>query len=248
VTVTCSNGHASTAVDYCDVCGTAIAPLSTAGGGSAAPSAPPPPPAPGAAGSGAAAAGNAAPPGAVPPKVGTPGVCPNCTSAYDGLTLFCEDCGYDFVLQAMPAAAAPVIAAAPVAAAGPPRWLVVVSVDREHYDRVADPSVAFPEGTPDRTVEVAKAESLIGRRSTSRNINPEIDCSVAPDDVAVSRRHATLQLADDGSLCLVDLDSSNGTRVNGGPDPIPPNQPHPLVDGDRVYVGAWTKLTVVDVR
>jgi pSer/pThr/pTyr-binding forkhead associated (FHA) protein len=43
----------------------------------------------------------------------------------------------------------------------------------------------------------------------------------------------------------VDLDSTNGTVVGDRPDPIPPNTPVRLADGDVVKVGAWTTITLV---
>lgn len=169
-------------------------------------------------------------------------------AAYDGLTLFCEDCGYDFVVGAVPKAAAPVapaVAGTSTTSAGPPSWLVVISVDRAHFDRVADSTVTFPEGTPDRTIELRVGDALIGRKSTSRNIYPDVDLSVAPDDVAVSRSHARLTVAPDGMLTVTDLGSSNGTRRNEATEPLSPNTATSLETGDRLNVGAFTRLTVV---
>jgi len=48
----------------------------------------------------------------------------------------------------------------------------------------------------------------------------------------------------DGGWSVVDLDSANGTYLNGGTDPIAPNTPVPLHDGDRIHLGAWTTLTI----
>lgn len=48
----------------------------------------------------------------------------------------------------------------------------------------------------------------------------------------------------DGSWAVVDQNSTNGTTVNGGEEPIQPFVPVPLQDGDRVHVGAWTTITV----
>ena len=86
---------------------------------------------------------------------------------------------------------------------------------------------------------------LVGRKSASRNINPDIDCGT---DSGVSRRQA--QLTTDGKRWFVeDLESANGTFV--GPasaalptDPIPVGTKHELDADDRVYVGAWTRLVL----
>jgi predicted component of type VI protein secretion system len=41
-----------------------------------------------------------------------------------------------------------------------------------------------------------------------------------------------------------DLDSANGTWVNDADAPLASGDTHTLVDGDRLFVGAWTTLTV----
>jgi pSer/pThr/pTyr-binding forkhead associated (FHA) protein len=53
-------------------------------------------------------------------------------------------------------------------------------------------------------------------------------------DATVSRRHATITL-EDGTATVVDLGSTNGTRVAG--QPVPPNEPRPLYDGDEIQFG-----------
>src|SRR5258705_12977323 len=54
-------------------------------------------------------------------------------------------------------------------------------------------------------VEIGQEPVLIGRRK---------DCAVMIDDVGVSGHHAKLQ-RQDGRWILADLNSSNGTMVNG---------------------------------
>jgi transcriptional regulator with GAF, ATPase, and Fis domain len=51
-------------------------------------------------------------------------------------------------------------------------------------------------------------------------------------DASLSRRHCAL-VHKDGSVCLRDLGSRNGTRVNGVPV-----EEHPLVHGDQISIGA----------
>lgn len=58
------------------------------------------------------------------------------------------------------------------------------------------------------------------------------DNSIPLDKPEVSRRHARITLADDGSYTLVDNNSNNGTYVNG--DRI---TEHKLRDGDRIQIG-----------
>ena len=126
----------------------------------------------------------------------------------------------------------------------PPHWAVEVWVDPAWCadQGSSDPP---PSPGPPRTVLVNARSALVGRVSTSRNIHPEVDCE---DDSGVSRRHA--QLSTDGTRWWVeDLESANGTFVGpaGGAlpqAPVPVGWRHELGAGDRVYVGAWTRLVV----
>ncbi len=63
-----------------------------------------------------------------------------------------------------------------------------------------------------------------------------LDCDVRLDDEGVSRSHLKLTRDNDGFV-LVDLDSTNGTYVNGSKI-----HRERLVDGDRVQVGSVTIL------
>jgi pSer/pThr/pTyr-binding forkhead associated (FHA) protein len=58
------------------------------------------------------------------------------------------------------------------------------------------------------------------------------DCDLRLFDPALSRRHCVLELRD-GRLTVEDLDTRNGTEVNGGRI----TGPRPLADGDLLWVG-----------
>jgi FHA domain len=256
----CSNGHDSSAADYCDQCGAKIDGPGASSIGSVGSVGPvSPPAAPGS--SATPTPGSPNPAAATGPKAAgfdvatTAGNCPNCNGPKDGFSIFCEDCGYDFVtgvvpVNRMPATApatAPSLSTSPSAAvmnkAG--SWMIVVATDRAQFDRVGDATVVFPVGVPDRVVELTADRALIGRKSTSRNIHPEVDLSPTPEDVAVSRQHAEIVRAADGSFAVTDLGSSNGTFLNGSAAAMSPNTAMPLANGDSVSVGAWTTLTLV---
>jgi FHA domain len=187
----------------------------------------------------------------------TAGTCPNCNGPKDGFSIFCEDCGYDFVTGIVPANRMPAASATATATASASTsssaavinragsWMIVVATDRAQFDRVGDATVVFPVGVPDRVVELTADRALIGRRSTSRNIHPEVDLSPTPEDVAVSRQHAEIVRAADGTFTVTDLGSSNGTFLNGSAVAMSPNTAMPLANGDSVSVGAWTTLTLV---
>jgi hypothetical protein len=241
---TCPKGHASTATDYCDECGTPINAVPT-------PASATPPPSTSDDGTAQVA--------------GASGPCPECGTART--ERFCEVCGHDFLAEPDPDAAAIAHAAAsdpaasaasasaPAAPAGPgspakTEWRVVVTADRAYYERMraaADPDaavVAFPVYCPERRFVLTGTEVLIGRMSRSRGIEPGIDLTGPPEDAAVSHMHALLVVTPAGGWTIVDLDSANGTYLNDKTEQLAANQPVALSDGDQVHVGGWSTLTV----
>jgi hypothetical protein len=128
-------------------------------------------------------------------------------------------------------------------------WVVELVVDREWYTE-QESTAAFPADAP-RLIALRTPNALIGRRSPSQNPTPEIDCG---DDGGVSRRQA--QLSTDGKRWWIeDLGSVNGTFVSTLDDqdsgmalpetPIEIGTRHPLGPYDRIYLGAWTRLTLL---
>lgn len=218
----CSAGHDSGSEDYCDVCGVAM----PDGADSAAPK---------------PASTSAAPAAAE---------CPSCSAANSADALFCEACGYDFTTGSMPRRPEPLEPPPTIPDAGnisPPlaaAWVAEIWIDPDWYADQAStdplPSPGLPQVVPLRNTSI-----LIGRASKSRNISPDIDLS---SDTGISRRHA--QLTTDGSRWWVeDLGSSNGTYVGGAVDalpktPVAAGQKQEVRTGDRIYLGAWTRLVV----
>jgi pSer/pThr/pTyr-binding forkhead associated (FHA) protein len=123
------------------------------------------------------------------------------------------------------------------------RWIAVIDVDQAHFQRTAPPELTFPASRAPSTVELDSDEVLIGRRSESRGIRPDIDLSDLLDDPAVSHRHARLTRTDDGSYALTDLGSTNGTALNDDARLLEANVPVALSDADRILLGAWTVIT-----
>ena len=243
---TCPNGHTSADPDWCDTCGAPMHGPSPEAAAVAAPVADP---------VAAPAVGTSTPSSAGP----TP--CPHCGEMNGPDALFCESCGYDFVTgQAPEPEPTPtptlIVSAAtgsvePAAATATPTiatgWIVVVEVDIAWHGlkgELADRPLPPPSTS---TVPLVHHTSLIGRTSQSRGLKPEVPLDA---DTAVSRRHAQFVFEND-QLSIVDLSSTNGTYVVTGSDeptaatlPVAASTPVVLADGDRVYLGAWSRLTV----
>jgi serine/threonine-protein kinase len=127
-------------------------------------------------------------------------------------------------------------------------WAAVVTADRDYYDHIQavhesdTADMSFPGDIPERRIPLVGDELLIGRRSASLGINPEIDLVGPPRDPGVHRRHAKLVLAPDGTWTVVDLGALNGITVNG--HDVPKGATIPLQAGDNIHLGAWTRITI----
>jgi pSer/pThr/pTyr-binding forkhead associated (FHA) protein len=103
-----------------------------------------------------------------------------------------------------------------------------------------------------RPPEISAVAWLVADRGTLKGETHRIDdrkailgadqtSDIVVRDPHISEQHASIRF-DDGTFTVTDLDSTNGTRVNG--DPI---QKHALEDGDRVQLGetSWVFKCVV---
>ncbi|MFF3306976.1 FHA domain-containing protein [Streptomyces sp. NPDC002952] len=132
----------------------------------------------------------------------------------------------------------------------PLTWTATIGPDRAYFMAMmqrSGPEAAglnLPAYSPEQQRPLTGNQLTIGRRRHSTGDTPDIDLSVPPEDPGVSHQHAVLVQQPDGSWAVVDQNSTNGTTVNGGEEPIQPFVPVPLQDGDRVHVGAWTTITI----
>jgi pSer/pThr/pTyr-binding forkhead associated (FHA) protein len=94
-------------------------------------------------------------------------------------------------------------------------------------------------------LDFSKGEVLIGRSDPVSRVFPDVDLTPHGGyEAGVSRKHCRIFKQGD-QFFVEDLQSTNGTRLNG--QFIPPNQPRPLNDGDVLELGAF-KVTFVVKR
>ncbi|MEU8613274.1 FHA domain-containing protein [Actinoplanes sp. NPDC048791] len=172
---------------------------------------------------------------AAPPTFPSGEPCPNCGTPRAGAGRFCEDCGFDHSTGKVPALVQPPATGQPAA-----QWTATVFADREYFAANAIEGVDFPEQPTERTVTLPAPQVRIGRKSTSKGTDPEID--LADADPGVSHSHALLTLSVDGVWLVSDLGSTNGTYLNDEPKPLTAGQTRSVGHGDRVHVGAWTTI------
>jgi hypothetical protein len=175
-------------------------------------------------------------------------VCPVCTTPRESpLHAFCEVCGYNYrtgeagipqVADPLPAAPAAPATAPPAAKPAAVRWDVVVEVDANLY---GEPHPDAPVGHPAQTFTLFDPEGLIGRPASGVRVQVPVG-----HDPGVSRRQAILVRRPDGGLAVRDLGSANGTQLNGRE--LLAGVDEPLKDGDVLAVGAWTRITIREVR
>jgi serine/threonine protein kinase len=128
-------------------------------------------------------------------------------------------------------------------------WTAVVTADRAYNDhiRAADAADAatmtFPGSVAEHRIPLSGTEVRIGRRSSRSPRPPDIDLTGPPADPGVSRRHAELRKAPDGTWSVIDLDSDNGIQVNGRD--VPSGTAVPIQPGDQIHLGAWTRITLI---
>ncbi|MEU3914144.1 FHA domain-containing protein [Streptomyces sp. NPDC029721] len=141
----------------------------------------------------------------------------------------------------------PPVAEEPV---GSGSWTATIGPDRAYFMammRRSGPEAAglnLPAYSPELHLPLVGGQITIGRRRASTGESPDVDLSVPPEDPGVSHSHAVLVQQPDLSWAVVDQNSTNGTTVNMGEEPIQPYVPVPLADGDRVHLGAWTTITI----
>jgi len=156
--------------------------------------------------------------------------CPNCKHREFVGTLFCSECGTRL------------IHVTPVP---------TMSISREELTEEARATRPSPPTGPElssgaviglRVIPTGEVLSLIGREnftlgrsSEGQAVVPDIDLNrYDAYDYGISRMHAELRIGDD-TIQVVDLDSSNGTIVNG--KRLDPLKPEPLRHGDILQLG-----------
>jgi hypothetical protein len=103
--------------------------------------------------------------------------------------------------------------------------------------RVVDPvSVKrITQKAPAPDLEVLEIVKAPGNPYPDRvSVGRARNCDVVMRDPSVSKLHAHFRVGP-GILELVDIDSQNGTRVNG--HPLAPHQPHTVGAGDVIFFG-----------
>lgn len=154
--------------------------------------------------------------------------CPYC--GHDNLegTLFCESCGFSLMGDSTEQISTRQLEEESGELSVKSGWGTATFQDRNqviiHVRDASEPVIVHPE-----------TELLIGRGDSASGVTPDLDLTpYGALERGVSRIHAALRRGED-VLSIVDLDSANGTYLNG--QRLAPHQPRLLRDGDEIRVG-----------
>jgi hypothetical protein len=166
--------------------------------------------------------------------------CPNCKHQEFVGTLYCTECGSRLVhVSPMP----------------------TVNISRDRMEDEANATKPSPPEGPElasgalmglRVLSTGEIMSLVGRENFTlgravegQAVIPDVDLATREAyDMGVSRLHAEIRLLEDG-IFLADLDSVNGTMVNGRK--LEPQSPAPIRHGDILQLGRM-RLQLITLR
>jgi len=86
---------------------------------------------------------------------------------------------------------------------------------------------------------------IIGRKDPQAQIPLDLDLSIYDPGHALSRRHASIG-REGSTYYIIDLNSTNGTRLNGVS--LAPGRKMPLLDGDSIEFGLGMQVTFVTAK
>jgi pSer/pThr/pTyr-binding forkhead associated (FHA) protein len=168
-------------------------------------------------------------------------ICPNCKYQEIDGALFCSECGAQLVFSSTKELDAMGFEQKPEMPKPPTSPLSSDTPGKQASAPTGKPA-ATGVGLSLKMVNSGQVipltgqnEFTLGRITDGQPILPDIDLSPYEGYAeGVSRLHAAIRITERGVM-IVDLGSSNGTRING--QKIVPNVNYPLKDGDIIALG-----------
>ncbi|MCL4879816.1 MAG: FHA domain-containing protein [Anaerolineae bacterium] len=169
-------------------------------------------------------------------------ICPNCAYNNRPGVVFCENCGTSLIGSQATAETKSLDKSADESA--PPKLDVEVIKDAgvlgsEVFPQNATLRIEVNDGSFVLKFNPQEKETILfGRTDPSTGVTPQVDLTpYAGYRMGVSRRHAEIRrsAAQDNTLELWDLGSSNGTFLNG--ERLISHRPYVVSDGDEIQLG-----------
>lgn len=154
--------------------------------------------------------------------------CPYCGHQMMEGALYCEECGLNLWGDPQGQASTRKLEGQGDELSVKSGWGTATFQDRSqviiHIRDAAEPLTIYPG-----------EEYIMGRQDAAGGVVPDMDLTpFGALDKGVSRMHAALRRGED-VISIVDLDSANGTYLNG--QRLAPYQPRLLRDGDEIRLG-----------
>lgn len=158
-------------------------------------------------------------------------LCSNCNHNNIEGILFCEECGHPLHEEASLATSTSTKKLQSV----PDEMGMKATWGTARFKQEASIIIHIRDAPEPIVVQLRSRETLLGRHdpNTTQDVNLDLTPYGALER-GVSRKHAALHHEGD-TLTLVDLDSVNGTYLNG--QRLLPNQPRVVRDGDEIRFG-----------
>ena len=185
---------------------------------------------------------SAAAPAAPAPAPASGSGCASCGFVNVPGASFCEQCGNPVSSAAPPAYTpppaydqVPAYTPAPVPTPAPEPYLAPPVMPSPAPLGYIEGRLVIQASNASLPLMQGRSELTLGREDPVSNIFPDINLDPhGGHDSGVGRQHAKLVISA-GQLCLVDLNSVNGSFVNR--QKVIPGQPQPINDGDEIRLG-----------
>lgn len=156
--------------------------------------------------------------------------CKQCGEGYLPGTLFCSECGL-FLLEY---ATEPTMPLTSLPESNQLKLTRPLTANLNHGAVATRLTFLIPSSGRQLTVDI-NIPVQIGRIDPAQNIRPQLDLTEDRGcELGVSRQHATI-LSSERGVTLIDLDSTNGTRLNSRR--LAPQAAYSLHDGDEIEFG-----------
>jgi len=159
-------------------------------------------------------------------------ICPTCQYHNREGVIFCDDCGESLI--GIPSVRTRTLALEEEEKDLPEPIKIDLTSSSSHFSLNADLLVRLTSASRPLMLKVEKLLT-VGRLDSTTKVTPDLDLTpFGANEKGVSRMHATLHRNGE-SLLIVDMNSANGTYVNG--TRLQSGQPRILRDGDEIRLG-----------
>ena len=169
-------------------------------------------------------------------------ICPTCSYEVMMGALFCEECGTQLIYSdGIPTSEISL----PSSGLGSEQAVPAFPVASTDAYKTISPRITLNLVNSGETMSVPqRKETTLGRASEGQPIVPDVDLTpYKAYEAGVSRMHASIKIIEN-QVMVIDLGSSNGTRING--KKIAPHTPAIVHHGDILSLGKFKMQILIE--